>query len=96
MDKLIEQGSLNNILTISDRKGIVLNGIKKIDTFDKNEFFVDTNLGYLHICGEELEIIKLDTLGGNLSIKGKINSVSYIDNNSKKGESNILLKLFKW
>ena len=37
---------------------------------------------------------KLDTIEGNVSIKGQINSFTYSDTNDK--ESSILAKLFKW
>ena len=48
----------------------------------------------MNIKGENLEVIKLDTYQGNITIKGKINSVTYIDENIKK-ESTIFNKLFK-
>ena len=38
-------------------------------------------------------MIKLDTVEGNVSIKGKINSFYYTDNASK--ENSLLMKLFK-
>ena len=54
-------------------------------------------MGFLTIKGESLEIIKLDTYQGNVSIKGKVDSINYSDNNiSKKDKENSLLsKLFK-
>ena len=45
------------------------------------------------IKGENLEMIKLDTLEGNVSIKGKINSFSYTDTITK--DNSLLMKLFK-
>ena len=57
---------------------------------------METTLGYLVIKGEELEIIKLDTYQGNVSIKGKFDSLSYIDSGVKKDkESSLFTKLFK-
>ena len=55
-------------------------------------------MGYLAIKGSELEIIKLDTYQGNVSIKGRIDSLMYLDNvNGKKNKDDSLLnKLFKW
>ena len=44
--------------------------------------------------GENLEMIKLDTVEGNVSIEGKINSFYYTDNVSK--ENSLIMKLFKW
>ena len=57
---------------------------------------MDTSLGYMIIKGEELEIIKLDTYQGNVSIKGKINSLVYTETGSKKEKDDgIFNKLFK-
>lgn len=88
----------NHGLSISERKSIVLTGVKKIESFDSEEFLLETTLGFLVIKGSELEIIKLDTYQGNVSIKGKIDSLMYLDDiNGKKIKDNSLLnKLFKW
>ena len=95
MDKIIENGSINNIININERKSIVITGVKKIESFDTEEFLLNTNLGILLIKGSNLEIIKLDTLEGNVSIKGKIDSLDYIDSNEKNKDTSIFNKLFK-
>lgn len=85
-----------NSITINERKNITLTGVKKIDSFDDEEFLLETNMGYLIIKGKELEIIKLDTYQGNISIKGIFNSLNYVDNiNKKDKEDSLLGKLFK-
>lgn len=99
MDKTsnIDSG-YNHSLSIAERKSIVLAGVKKIESFDSEEFLMETTMGYLAIKGSELEIIKLDTYQGNVSIKGRIDSLMYLDNiNGKKNKDDSLLnKLFKW
>jgi len=97
MDKLNDlENSFNHGISITERKNIVVSGVKKIDSFDNEEFLMETTLGYLVIKGEELEIIKLDTYQGNVSIKGKIDSLGYFDGNVKKNkEESIFTKLFK-
>ena len=87
----------NHEVKMTDRKTIYLTGIKKIVSFDNEEFLMETTLGYLVIKGSELEIIKLDTYQGNVSIKGKIDNLMYLDNvNGKKNkDDSILNKLFK-
>ena len=58
---------------------------------------METTLGFLVIKGSELEIIKLDTYQGNVSIKGRVDSLMYLDENLKKDkDSSLLNKLFKW
>lgn len=86
----------NHSVTINERKNIVITGVKKIDSFDEEEFLMETSMGHIVIKGNGLEIIKLDTYQGNVSIKGKVNSLSYMENGSKKQkEEGVFSKLFK-
>lgn len=84
---------INQIINIKDRKNISISGVKKVENFDEKEFLLSTNMGFLKINGSSLEIVKLDTLKGDLSIKGKINLLMYVDNN--KNKESFINKLFK-
>ena len=98
MDKVkeMESSSFNHGISIAERKNVLVTGVKKIESFDKEEFLMDTTLGFLTIKGSGLEIIKLDTYQGDVSIKGKIDSMSYTETTSKKNkEESIFSKLFK-
>lgn len=97
MDKVKElENSFNHGISIAERKNILVTGVKKIDSFDNEEFLMDTTLGYLVIKGNELEIIKLDTYQGNVSIKGNVDSLAYVNKDMKKEkEESFLNKLFK-
>lgn len=96
MDKELGMTS-NHGISITERKTINITGVKKIDNFDNEEFLLETTMGYLAIKGEGLEIIKLDTYQGNVSIKGKLNSMVYMDNHKKpEKDEGIFSKLFKW
>ena len=83
----------NHNINISQRKNIEVSGVKKVENFDKKEFMLNTNMGYLKINGSELEIVKLDTRTGDIIIKGKIDSLNYLDGN--KNKESIISKLFK-
>lgn len=98
MDKVQEMNnSFNHGLTITERKNLIISGVKKIESFDNEEFLMETTLGFLVIKGDELEIVKLDTYQGNVSIKGRIDSLMYLDETLKKEKDNSLFnKLFKW
>lgn len=86
----------NHTISITERKNINISGVKKIESFDNEEFLLETTMGFIIIKGEGLEIIKLDTYQGNVAIKGKINSLIYMENLGKKEkEEGILSKLFK-
>ena len=93
MDKLIDVPSFTHVVKLNDRKNIIISGIKKIINFDDKEFNLESIMGNIIIKGENLEIIKLDTIDGNVSIKGKINSFSH--NEVSQKENSLLVKLFK-
>ena len=96
MDKVKDiEADFNHGITLSERKNVIVTGVKKIESFDNEEFLMDTTLGFLQVKGHELEIIKLDTYQGNVSIKGIIDSMNYMDNASKNKEESFLGKLFK-
>lgn len=88
--------SLNHSITINERKNIIITGVKKIDNFDSEEFLMESSMGYIQLKGEQLEIIKLDTYQGNVSIKGIVNSLDYLDDHKQKNkEESFFSKLFK-
>lgn len=96
MDKIDSISSYNHSINIVDRKNILVTGVKKIESFDDTEFLMDTVMGYLAIKGEELELLKLDTMQGSVSIKGLVKSLAYLDENVKKDkESSLIGRLFK-
>lgn len=86
----------NHNINITQRKNISISGVKKIENFDDSEFMLETNMGFIVIKGSSLEIVKLDTYQGDVSIKGKIDSLSYLQNSKKAEKSEgIFSKLFK-
>ena len=97
MDK--NNSSINNYnhsVSLLEKKTLVITGVKKIDTFDKVHFILDTTMGFMVIKGEDLELIKLDTLSGNVTIKGTINSIEYLMENKKTNEDGLISRLFKY
>ena len=97
MDKL--DNIVNNYshsINLVERKNLVVTGVKKIENFDDEEFLLETAMGHLVIKGSEMELVKLDTIQGNVSIKGTIISFSYIeDYKNKSKENSVFNRLFK-
>ena len=94
MDNNID--NYNHAINLIERKNMLITGVKKIDNFDSEEFLMDTVMGYLIIKGNELELLKLDTMQQTVSIKGQINSLAYIENpKSKEKDYGIINRLFK-
>ena len=59
MDKDIVKG-FNHDITLSERKNILITGVKKIENFDNEQFLLETIMGFMIIKGEDLSLIKLD------------------------------------
>ncbi len=96
MNKEIEMSNLSNHnINIVERQNLSISGVLKIDSFDSEEFILETSLGMLGIKGRDLEIIKLDTYDGKIIIKGIIDGFSYFDDKKDKKESNFMSRLFK-
>ncbi len=80
-------------IKIIDRKRITLTGVRKLISFNNKEFVIDSKLGLIILKGDDLELLKLDTSDGNLAIKGRIDSLSYMDETKK--EISFISRLFK-
>ena len=87
----------NHVFNLVERKNVTVNGVKKIDSFDSEEFLIESVMGYMILKGEGLELIKLDTRDGVVSIKGHVNSLTYVDelSNKKNKENSVIIRLFK-
>ena len=97
MERERELHNYNHVFNLVERKNVTLSGVKKIDSFDSEEFLIETVMGYVVLKGEGLELIKLDTLQGVVTIKGMVNSMAYIDEiNKKNKENSVISRLFKW
>jgi len=96
MDKFAENISYNHGISINERKLVYITGVNKIESFDEEEFLLDTNMGFLVIKGSSLEIVRLDTKDGIVSIKGNVDSFAYFENLKKGNKSSLFDKLFKW
>lgn len=88
----------NHVFNLIERKNVSISGVKKIDSFDSEEFLIESVMGYIVLKGSDLELIKLDTMQGVVTIKGMVNSLSYIDEatNKKTKENSVISRLFKW
>lgn len=96
MDKMDNSSAYNHTITLVERKSFVTSGVKKIENFDDTQFLMETIMGFLLVKGEGLELIKLDTIQGTVSIKGLIKSMNYLDEDVKKEkESSLFNRLFK-
>lgn len=92
MDNVLD--STKHEVKVIDRGLIYLSGIDKIISFDAEEFYLESVMGNITLKGEGLEIVKLDTHDGVVTIRGTVNSLSY-DEGKKKDNESFIGKLFK-
>lgn len=85
----------NHSINITERQSVTITGVVKIESFDKEEFLLETSLGPLGLKGRELEIIKLDTYEGVITIKGIIDGFTYLDIPKNKKEDSVISRLFR-
>ncbi|MDC3414859.1 sporulation protein YabP [Aquibacillus sp. 3ASR75-11] len=84
-----------HLVTMNNRRGVEISGVKEVDSFDNEEFLLQTVMGYLIIRGENLQLKNLDLESGNVSIKGKIYELSYLDEQHAEKAKGFFSKLFK-
>jgi sporulation protein YabP len=80
---------------IKNRKELEITGVKEVDSFDNEEFLLQTEMGYLVVRGDNLHMKNLDVDEGSVSIKGRVYELSYIDQNQGEKAKGFFSKLFK-
>jgi len=87
----------NHVFNLVERKNVSISGVKKVDSFDSEEFLIESVMGIIILKGEGLELIKLDTMQGVVTIKGMVNSLTYVDEatTKKSRENSVISRLFK-
>ena len=91
----MEENIKKHCVSINERKEVFIDGILKLDSFDKNEFLISTSKGYLHITGKDLTLGNMYIEKGTLSINGSIDSVSYLNSSTEQNKEGFFKKLFK-
>lgn len=82
-------------LKINNRKSVEISGVKEVDSFDNEEFLLETVMGYLIVRGQNLQLKNLDVGDGLVSIKGKIYELSYVDEQHQEKAKGFFSKLFR-
>ncbi len=93
-DKLQVQN--NHKVNLNARSSAAITGVKDVLSFDAGEVLLETELGILMLRGNDLHVNRLTLEKGEVDIDGRIDSLTYSDNNNygKSGES-FISKLFK-
>lgn len=76
------------------RRLLDITGVKQVESFDNEEFLLETVMGFLAIRGQNLQMKNLDVEKGVVSIKGRIFDLVYLDDHQEKAKG-FFSKLFK-
>lgn len=82
---------------LTDRKFLLVEGVRHVESFDENEITLDTTMGFLTLKGEGLHITQLDLQKGNLTAEGFFASFLFQEDKGRgraKGK-NVLKRLLK-
>ena len=72
-------------LELIGRERLVISGVEDVDRFDETSIIMSTAAGTLIVTGEDLHIGKLSLDGGELHVDGRIDSLSYEEENHGGG-----------
>ncbi len=82
-------------IILKGRKQLDITGVKQVESFDNEEFLLETVMGFLAIRGRNLHMKNLNVELGNVSIEGKILDLVYLDQGQPDKSKGFLGKLFK-
>ena len=85
------ENSLVHRLTLEGRERLSVTGVEHVERFDETGIVLVTAAGLLEISGEELHIGKLSLDGGELWVEGRIDTLCYEEQESRRG---LLQRLF--
>ncbi|MCH1626929.1 sporulation protein YabP [Fredinandcohnia quinoae] len=101
MSQYYETGSTNkgtvqeHDVIMRGRRILDITGVKQVESFDNEEFLLETVMGFLAIRGQNLQMKNLDVDKGIVSIKGKVYDMSYLDEHHAEKAKGFFSKLFK-
>ncbi|WP_270167096.1 sporulation protein YabP [Paenibacillus sp. SYP-B4298] len=83
-------------LKLFNRKLLEISGVSNVESFDNEEFLLDTDFGFLAIKGQNLHIKHLNLEQGLVAIEGLVHSLAYLDGQGAGTKTKGLFgKLFK-
>ncbi len=78
-----------------NRKVLEITGAMHVESFDAEQFLLETQCGFLKIKGQNLHIKNLSLEQGIVVIEGIINELAYMDAHAQGKSKGILGMLFK-
>jgi sporulation protein YabP len=85
----------NQEIILKNRSDLKITGVKKLESLNHNELYVETVLGRMVVKGSDLEMKHLDLESETLVITGRVYLMEYLNQKKGQSEKGFLAKLFK-
>lgn len=77
---MIEQTKRNrHEIVMINRRSLAISGVKNVESFDSEEFLLETEAGYLSIRGQNLHMKNLTLETGEVAIEGLVHHLGYLE-----------------
>ncbi|WP_085993733.1 sporulation protein YabP [Oceanobacillus senegalensis] len=91
----ITRTNTDHYVKMNNRRNLEITGVKEVDSFDNEEFLLETVMGYLIVRGQNLQLKNLDVGEGIVTIKGKVYELTYVDDQGQEKAKGFFSKLFR-
>ncbi|AWB42822.1 sporulation protein YabP [Paenibacillus sp. CAA11] len=82
-------------IKLYSRKLLEISGVNNVESFDSEEFQLQTELGRLVIRGQNLHIKNLDLEQGFVAIEGTVHALSYLNPGTQTKSKGLIGKLLR-
>ena len=82
-------------LTLDNRQGGRITGVRDVNSFDEKEILLFTDAGKLVIKGEQLHVKQLDLEKGEVDLEGKVDSLTYLSKNTDNRDESLFRRMFR-
>ncbi|QJC50203.1 sporulation protein YabP [Paenibacillus albicereus] len=89
------KGQKRQEVKMLNRKLLEITGVLNVESFDNEEFLLETELGYLAIRGQNLHMKHLSLEQGLVAIEGLIHTLVYLDGTQQAKSKSLFGKIFK-
>ena len=92
--KNINNNMIQNIV-LENREKLSISGVLDVLSFDDQIIILETELGLLHVKGDNLRINKLSIDTSDVIVEGEVSSLNYSDKQAENKGTSLLGKIFK-
>ncbi|OYD06358.1 sporulation protein YabP [Paludifilum halophilum] len=96
VEDVVQSGGSHEVVMVG-RNALDVTGVIGVESFDSEEFLLQTECGFLGIRGNNLHLKSLDLEQGRVAIEGELYEMSYLDDGAPRGEKskNFFGRLFR-